>query len=191
MPVDQRALASTLQALLSTLDPPAGMDGQDLVQYLDRVLRAAQEVLGVDGVGLMLLDERDRLRVVGASDAAGAALERGQQQIGAGPAIDCIRAAATVTVVDVADRVDYAALWHWLRRESGVADVPRAVLSAPVRVEGTTVGTLNALRLRPERWTAEHAQAVEAYAGIIGVLLRLGARRSDGRIRAPGQTERE
>jgi hypothetical protein len=52
------------------------------------------------------------------------------------------------------------------------------------------VGTLNAFRSEPQRWMSEQTRAVEAYAGIIGVLLRLGARQADGKIRMPGMSER-
>jgi GAF domain-containing protein len=67
-------------------------------------------------------------------------------------------------------------LWQWLTLEGG-ADPARAVLSAPVRVRGSVTGTLNALFRRPESWSGDQAQAVEAYAKVIGVLLRLGANR--------------
>jgi hypothetical protein len=49
-------------------------------------------------------------------------------------------------------------------------------MSAPVRVRGTVTGTLNALRRRPERWSADQVRAIEAYGNIVGVLLRLGDR---------------
>jgi hypothetical protein len=42
-------------------------------------------------------------------------------------------------------------------------------------VYGEIVGTLNALRLSPLHWSTEHVRAVEAYAGIVGVLIRLGS----------------
>ena len=183
MAIDQQALASTLQMLLATLDVPEATDEQALVSRLDRVMDAAHEVLQVDGVGLLLLDENDRLHMVGATDAAGTALERGQQHLGLGPAIDCVRLAATIAVADLADRADYADLWRWLGRRS--ADVEeaaevRAVLSVPVRVHGTVVGTLNVLRVDRHQWTVEDVAAVEAYANIMGVLLRLTAPSSDG-----------
>jgi hypothetical protein len=42
-------------------------------------------------------------------------------------------------------------------------------------VHGHIVGTLDALRLESLHWSSDHVRAVEAYAGIIGVLIRLGS----------------
>jgi GAF domain-containing protein len=194
VPVDPQALASTLQVLLNSVDVPDGLSDQAMIERLDRVIDAAEHVLEVDGVGLMLLDEHGVLRVVGATDAAGDALERGQLRLEVGPAIECMRQDDAVMVADLADEENYAALWQWLvadSRREDLAGVPvRAVLSVPVRVAGRAVGTLNAFRSQPQRWVSEQTRAVEAYAGIIGVLLRLGARQADGKIRTPGMSQR-
>jgi GAF domain-containing protein len=150
------------------------------VEHLDRVTEAAKYVLRVDGVGLLRLDEHDQL-CLGASNAASAALERGQQQLDAGPAIECVRSAATAMVSDLASHLDYASLWQWLDDSSKSPSQPdgppspRAVVSAPIRVRGSVTGTLNVLGLRPESWSADQVQAIEAYANIIGLLLRLAA----------------
>jgi GAF domain-containing protein len=178
VPVDRQALASTLQALLQTMDLPPETEDRALLEHLDRVMEVARDVLRVDGVGLLLLDEDDRLRLVGASDAASTALERGQQHLNVGPAIDCVRGATTVMVTDLAGHTRYLALWRWLSGQArSQGDSPaRAVLSAPVRVRGDVTGTLNALHKRPQRWSADQVQAIEAYGNIIGVLLRLGDR---------------
>ena len=184
--IDQRALASTLQTLLATLDVPVEIDERALVERLDRVMDAAQQVLQVDGIGLLLLDRTERLRLIGASDPAGAALERGQQELSLGPAIDCVCGNRTVSITDLAARDDYAPLWQWLEQHLGTAGEAapvRAVASVPVCVAGRVVGTLNVLRNEPWQWTVEDTAAVEAYANVIGVLLRLAAPQSDGRIR--------
>ncbi|WP_250007755.1 GAF domain-containing protein [Actinoplanes sp. M2I2] len=195
MPVDQEALASRLQSLLRTVDLPVGTESPSLVDHLNRVIEAAQDVLSIDGVGLILLDEHNSVRVAGVSDAAGAALERCQQQLGQGPAIDCMRNDTVVRVTDLAEAPDYAALWQSIQAAAEHTDdrtprVPsaRAVLSVPVRVAGNVVGTLNALRSRPHDWTPEEVTAVEAYAGLMGVLLRLGSG-LDSAVRTPPPPE--
>jgi GAF domain-containing protein len=187
VPVDRDALVESLHTLLAAVDLPDRADDRVLSQRLDRVMASATQVLQVDGVGLMLLDEHDVLRVAGASDEVSAALERGQQSLGEGPGIDCVRSGRTVTVDDLSSAAPYEAVWQRLLRSadgdgsaeadgSAGAHVVHAVLSVPVRVRGEIVGTLNALRLAPMGWSTEHVRAVEAYAGIVGVLIRLGSR---------------
>ncbi|MGK5677719.1 GAF domain-containing protein [Actinoplanes sp. URMC 104] len=185
MPVDQLALSLTLQSLLRVVDLPAATDGAALIGHLNRVLDATQDVLQIDGAGLLLRDGNNGLRMVGASDAAGAALEQGQLEVDQGPAIDCVATGAVVAVTDLAES-DYADLWAWLEARNADGNGPgvRAVLSAPVRVAGDVVGTLNALRSRSGRWSADEVRAVEAYGGLIGVLLRLQAGTADEMIRA-------
>jgi GAF domain-containing protein len=180
VPVDQRALASSLDSLQVMI--PAQADDGVVVEHLDRVMEAARRVLQVDGVGLMLDAGNDRLRIVGTSDAASAALERGQQQLGAGPAIDCVNTDSTILVPDLAAASRYSAVWRWLQRQEWPVGEPpvRAVLSAPVRVGGRVAGTLNVLRSTPEQWTEEQAEAVAAYADLIAGLLRLATPSGDG-----------
>jgi GAF domain-containing protein len=181
VPVDRDALVDSLQTLLAAVDLPDQADDRVLSQRLDRVMASATQVLQVDGVGLMLVDEQERLQMAGASDDVSAALEHSQQRLGEGPGIDCVRSGRTVTVDDLSSSEQYAALWRWLRQyaendEHSGTPVVRAVLSVPVRVDGAIVGTLNALRLEPVHWGSDHVRAVEAYAGIVGVLIRLGRR---------------
>jgi GAF domain len=175
MQVDAGALASSLQTLLGTVDVPPGAPRDELGRRIGEVLTAASDVLGVASVGLMLLDDEDVLRVIGVSDRIVAALEIGQQRLGVGPAIDSLRTNRAVAVADLASSPAHRELWRWIqdaRTASGV--VPRAVLSAVVRVRGEVVGTLNAVQTDPHQWSPDQARAVQAYADIVGVLLRLG-----------------
>jgi GAF domain-containing protein len=180
MAVDEAALTASLITLLSRADLPSPLGERQLLDRFDEVFRASTQVLGVDSVGLMLLDGRDALRVVGATDDAGAALEAAQVHLRTGPAIDCLATGRTVAVDDLATSTDYAPVWEWLTR-SGEAPQVRSVLSAPVPVNGETVGTLNALHRAPQSWESAQVRAVQAYAGLIGIQLRLGAAvRTDG-----------
>lgn len=179
MVVDADALASSLHALLATVDLPPDVPEQEVLRRLGEVLSAATQVLGADAVGLMLLDELDTPRIVGATDDAGAALEAGQLQLSVGPAIDSLRDGRTVLVEDLAKSSAYAALWEWLQTSADgsppAAASVRAVLSAPVRARGEVVGNLNCISAEPHSWDPAQVRASEAYAGLVGVLLRLGA----------------
>jgi anti-anti-sigma regulatory factor len=186
-PADDAALATSLVELLSGLEVPDLLVEQHLLGRLEQVLAAAEALLHVDRIGLMLLDEHDRLQVVGASDPASSRLERAQQQLGVGPAIDSLRTAQPVAVADLAASRDgehphYGPLWEWLQGDSSTsADeaLVRSVLSVPVRARGRVVGTLNLARSRPGGWGERQLVACQAYADVIGVLLTLSAPLSD------------
>jgi GAF domain-containing protein len=183
-------VATNLVELLSGLEVPDLLVEQHLLGRVERVLAAAEGVLGVDRVGLMLLDEHDRLQVVGASDPASGRLEQGQQQLGIGPAVDSVRSAQPVAVSDLAESgrewPEYAPLWAWLQHEhrgasNGAPAEPRieglvrSVLSVPVRARGRVLGSLNLVCSRPGAWSREQLRAGQAYADVIGVLLTLSA----------------
>jgi GAF domain-containing protein len=173
MAVDEVTLTSSLIAMLARADLPDHPTEEDVQARLADVLSAAVGVLGVDGVGLMLLDEDDVLRVVGVTDAPAAALEQAQLRAGTGPGIDCVRGRTTVAVADLAHSAEYRTVWEQLAGRSGAAI--GSVLSAPVQVRGETVGTLNALHHAPQRWDDAQVRSVQAYAAVIGILLRLEA----------------
>jgi GAF domain-containing protein len=107
-----------------------------LAKRLAGVVESAVEVLGVDGVGLMLLDDHDALRAAGYTDPPTSALEHVQAEIGEGPGIDAATRAETVAVADLAETSRYSALWRRIA-DSGV----RAVLASPVRVWETWSAT--------------------------------------------------
>jgi GAF domain-containing protein len=185
MPVDDVAFSSSLVALLARVDLPARPDEQDVLARLGDVLSAATDVLGVDSVGLMMLDEGDVLRVVGVTDPAAAALEAAQQQLELGPGVDCVRRGDSVAVGDLSRSERYAPVWELLRdrsdEASNAAGKVWSVLSVPVKVRGTAVGTLNALHRTPQRWDETQVQAIEAYGAVIAILLRLeAAARAEG-----------
>jgi GAF domain-containing protein len=178
MPVDDVAFSSSLATLLARVDLPARARPQDVQARLGEVLSAATEVLGVDSVGLMMLDEDDVLGVVGVTDAAAAALEAAQQQLAVGPGVDCVRDGASVAVDDLSRDERYAAVWERVGGRSDGASGSgglRSVLSVPVRVRGETVGTLNAFHRAPQHWDGTQVRAIEAYGAVIAILLRLEA----------------
>jgi GAF domain-containing protein len=150
--------------------PPAG---QPLSTQLGEAVLAATAVLGVDSVGLMLLDDQDGLQAVGASDALSMAFAAAQELLAEGPGMDAVRWNRSVDVRDLADATTYRRLWGAVEG-SGT----RALLSSPVRVAGELVGNLNAILCHPHPWSAGEIRAIEAYADVIGLLLALTAQAS-------------
>jgi GAF domain-containing protein len=181
------------QALLRLLDD---LDGCTLTVHdrvldrIERALSAAGDVLGVDRVGLMLLDEQDELVAVGASDAASGTLEQVQQRLGVGPGWDAMSTGQPVAVADLAapldEHRDYSVVWRALQDAdiddrsgsligASAASCVRAVLAVPVRSHGGMVGNLNAICEQVRPWTQRQIRAVQAYADVIGTLLTLSA----------------
>jgi GAF domain-containing protein len=168
MSIDEEALERSIQELTAEHRP--GLTGAGLTAELSRLVSAAAEVLHVDCVGLLMLDDADRIRTVAATGNAAAALEAAQEDLHLGPGVDTITGQHTVAVADLAAHPEYAALW---RRVAGSG--VRAVLSAPIRVGGELVGNLNAVTPERHEWTESEIRAGEVFASVVGQLLHLGA----------------
>jgi GAF domain-containing protein len=176
VPYDPRALEARLRALLVAGEASRSEHMEILGARLGATLTAAPSLLGVDGAGLMLLDEHEVLRVVGVSDSASGVLELAQEGIQEGTGLDCVRTGRPVSVVDFAARRTYPRLWRCLLSTVGPGrPVPfRAVMSVPVIAGEDVVGTLDVMSSGVRHWSREQIEAAEAYAAVIAGLLRLG-----------------
>ena len=76
-----------------------------------------------------------------------------------------------VAVEDVAAEPRYGPLWQEI-----VGCGVRAVLAAPIWLDGQVVGNLNAVVAEPHEWSVPQRRAAEAIAGIVGQMLGLAAR---------------
>ena len=170
---DENELAG-LQPLLAIASRTEPLADGELITRIEQVLTAAVQVLGVDSVGLMLLDDQDRARRVGTTDEVSALLETGQIESGEGPGIDSLRTGETVATEDLSEPGRYPQLWRRLAG-SGV----RAVLSSPIRLDHAVIGNLNATLGRRHNWTAAQRRANQAYADVIGLALRASAQALD------------
>jgi GAF domain-containing protein len=169
----ERAMAHPLWGLKGSVDGPA----QVLAHQLDTVVSAAAELLGVDCVGVLLLDESDRVRAVAFTGPAAEALETAQERLQLGPGVDVQSLRRVVAVPDLAENPSYRPLWREVA-EAGV----RGVLSAPVWVGHQVVGNLNAVTARAHDWTDAERRAGEACASLVAQLLLSATRaaRRDG-----------
>lgn len=149
-----------------------------LTARLSVLVSAAVELLGVESVGLSLLDDADRVRTVAFTGRAAEALELAQEESRGGPGIDAQKSRATVAVEDLAGDPRYRRLGEKVTG-SGI----RAVLAAPVRLEGQVVGNLNAVLATPHVWSAAQRRAADALANLVGQLLLLAAQ-AEGRAAA-------
>jgi hypothetical protein len=96
MPIDPAALARNLSSL-ATLDAE-----HDLARALQQITSAAKALLGVDGAGLMLADERGELRWATASDQQTQIIEEGEERLGEGPCVNAFVEHAPMAMRDAA-----------------------------------------------------------------------------------------
>jgi GAF domain-containing protein len=162
-----------LAALLPLVEGAGQLSHTGVAQRLAEGVDAAVAVLGVDSIGLMLLDDRDALQAVGFSDRPAAQLETAQARAVRGPGVDATRRREVVAVADLAAAPEYASLWEELG-----PDGIRAVLAVPLSAGGEVVGNLNAARRSVHEWTPAEMAAAEACAKVVGVILELVARAS-------------
>ena len=160
MPIDPAALARNLSTL-------AALDAEhDLALAMQQLASAAKALLGVDGAGLMLADERGELRWATASDQQTQIIEEGQERLGEGPCVNAFAEHAPMVMRDAAKEP------HW----GAITDVVtgqemRAGLSVPVQLEGGPIGTLDLYSAKPRDWDQAEISAAQVYAALAATLL--------------------
>jgi GAF domain-containing protein len=167
--LDDDALAQSLRELTDQLAP--GTLIGPLSTQLAAVVSAAAQLLGVESVGILLLDDADRIRSVAASSGAAEALEAAQERVGVGPGVDALAQRAMVAVADVGAVSRYGPLWQEI-----VGCGARAVLAAPIWLAGQVVGNLDAVLADPHVWSSPEKRAAAAVAAVVGQMLGLAAR---------------
>jgi PAS domain S-box-containing protein len=167
LPESASGLAGLLSAVGGQLgDGPGRPDWEALSATLQEVAESAVAVLGTDSAGLMLADPQGRLGWVTATDEPGRAFEQAQQDLQEGPCVAAMAGNVLVATPDV--RGDQ----QWLRLASvAAAHSVRAVLAAPVTIDGRAVGTCNAISHTPRQWSATDVRAMRAFASVLARLL--------------------
>ena len=162
MSIDRDALAKSV-ARLEGVDPvDTGLD-----PALELAVAETDDLLGVDGAGLMLLNADGVLRYVAASDEPGRMLEALQEQFGEGPCVDAFLEDAPVLGGDLAADPR----WPSVGPLAGAHGV-HAVLGVPIDLREGPVGTLNVYAAQPHRWDDGDVAAIQAYSRVIASLLR-------------------
>ena len=133
-----------------------------LTAAIREVIDAIPGVFGVDGAGLMMIDEGIALQEAASSDEAGRTLELLQQELGEGPCTQTLVEDEIVTTRDVT--VDER--WPNLGpRLIGVG--VRAVLGVPTHLAGGAIGALNVYRAEPYDWTDADIDAIQTYNRVL------------------------
>ncbi|MBA3655358.1 MAG: GAF and ANTAR domain-containing protein [Actinobacteria bacterium] len=156
----------------------------DLRGALEEVSAAMPPLFGVDGAGVLLIDENQVLRYCAATDDASKVLEAAQESTGEGP---CVESLVMNSVVSVPD-LEADGRWPHLV-PLVVPNGIRAVLGVPVSVAGGPVGSLNVYRSETYEWDDSDVRATQAFAGIVSQLIGL-AMVADGQGDVVAQLQR-
>jgi GAF domain-containing protein len=160
MPIDPAALARNLGTL-------AALDAErDLGRTMQQITSAAKALLGVDGAGLMLADERGELRWATASDQQTQIVEEGQERLGQGPCVNAFAEHAPMAMRDATKEP------HWGKITDVVTGQDmRAGLSVPIQLEGGPIGTLDLYSAEPRDWDQAEISAAQVYSALAATLL--------------------
>ncbi|WP_150493793.1 ANTAR domain-containing protein [Streptomyces kanamyceticus] len=133
-------------------------------------LGACAELLGLDGLGLLLAPGSSPAELVQSFGERTLALEDLQQVQGQGPSLDAARHGALVLLPDVADTSPFAIdRWPGLLGAVEALDV-RAVFSFPLRIGIIALGALTGHRTRPGPMTT--AQLTDAF-GLVDTIAQI------------------
>ena len=159
MRIEPAALAKAIGAL-DAIDLNRGL-GPSVLQ----LVAMTKQLLGVDGVGLMLVDAEGALRWAAASDQQAEQLEQAQEELAQGPCTDAFWQRAPAPVRDVTGEG---------AKEIAVVLLDasfRAALSVPVELAGGPIGTLDAYARSERAWNESEVSALQACAGVVANLL--------------------
>ncbi len=160
MPIEPAALARNISSL-ATLDAE-----QDLGRAMQQVASAAKTLLGVDGAGLMLADERGQLRWATASDQQTQIIEEGQERLGQGPCVNAFAEHAPMAMRDAAQEPQWGKITDVVTGQE-----MRAGLSVPVQLDDGPIGGLDLYSAAPRDWDQAEISAAQVYAALAATLL--------------------
>ncbi|WP_295101375.1 GAF and ANTAR domain-containing protein [uncultured Microbacterium sp.] len=144
------------------------VDDYDVVDLLQTLVDACQELLDASDAGILLADPAGDLELVASTSEATELVEVIQLGAEAGPCIECFVTGTAVSVPDIAAGSGKWPVFRQAALENGFA----AIEAIPMRLRDTTIGTLNLLRSDTGSPPAEDLSAARAFADVatIGIL---------------------
>ena len=160
--VNGQALAQAISRLSASTT-----EGVRLEDALELFVQSSHALFRLAGTGVMIFDELDVLRYVASNDERARVLEEVQERAAQGP---CVDTAVYGRIVESAD-ITSDARWPELAvamKGQGV----RGVLGVPIRLSGTTVGSLNVYCESRHAWDASDRTAIQAFEEFVEGLLQ-------------------
>jgi GAF domain-containing protein len=173
-------LARALVRLADTL-----VNGFDIVELFDDLVRTCVELLDLSAAGLMLADQRNALRVMASSSEQTRLLELFELQNNEGPCLDCYRTRERVAVVDDAAQATRWPSFTAQARTHGFGPV----YALPMRLRDQTIGALNLFLPRGASLPDLDLDIAQAMADVATIaILQHRARHADHQLAEQLQT---
>jgi GAF domain-containing protein len=140
--------------------------GFDLIEFLHNLTLHAAEISGCT-VGLVLVDERGQLHVMGASDDRAKTLEQFQVEQGDGPCHDCFHTGLAVVNTDLSEASEQ---WPGFA-ELAVSEGMQSVHAFPLRLRDRVIGAMNVFGREKRALSGDEVRVVQALADVATISL--------------------
>lgn len=143
------------------------VDEFDVVDFLDNLTGRAATVSGAAAVGLVLSDERGRVRFMAASNESGKMLELLQIQNHEGPCLECLTTGLPVVNADLGHAKDHWPIFAPRAIEAGF----QSVHAFPMRLRAQTIGAVNLFGAEDTRFEPDEIRVVQALADVATIAI--------------------
>jgi GAF domain-containing protein len=135
-------------------------------EAIREIVQTTHTIFAVDGAGLMLTDDDQRLRAVAASDDRFAHLEELQLRHQEGPCIDAFEGKTLVSAQNLVDEERWPTF-----SQAAVDRSVRAVLASPLPYNRDAVGVVAVLSEQHRPWPAEAELGLLAFTDLAALLI--------------------
>jgi transcriptional regulator with GAF, ATPase, and Fis domain len=152
------------------------VDDFDLTDFLHVLTERCVQLLGVAAAGLLLADQRNRLRIVAASSERTRLLELFELQNDQGPGLDCFRSGRPISVPDL------PSTGRWPRFAAAAAEIGfHSVHTLPMRLRAEVIGALSLFDVAAGALDLGRLRTGQALADVstIGLLQQRAIRRHE------------
>jgi GAF domain-containing protein len=153
------------------------VDQYDVIEFLQMVTNHTADLLGASEAGILLADQRGRLRFMAASNENIKALELFQVQNEEGPCLDAFRSRQPVVNAHLDEAVDRWPLFAPRAASAGF----RSVHAIPMRLRSEVIGAMGVFGSEVGQLGAGDVRIVQALADMatIGLLQERAVRRAE------------